>query len=137
MEDSQRKLSVEIAIQPKTYDIDIADHVNNIVYVQWMEDLRFAWLEAYYPLKPLMEKDIAPVILETKIRYHRAIELFDEVKGMIWVSGMKGVRSTLEFEFTANGQVAATGTQLAAWIDIPSGKPVRLPEGLKALWGRE
>ena len=36
MSDHKTELEIEI----KTYDIDVAGRVNNIVYVRWIEDLR-------------------------------------------------------------------------------------------------
>ncbi len=135
MADKQkRRLEVVVPITPKTYDIDIADHVNNIVIVRWMEDLRFAWLAEYFPLEPLLEQKTAPVILETTVRYKNAIRLFDPVEGRIWVADMKGIRATLAFEFSVNGTTAVEAEQLTAWIQVPEGKPVRVPEGLRVLW---
>lgn len=33
-------LFIEVPLFVNTYDIDVAGHVNNIVYVRWLEDMR-------------------------------------------------------------------------------------------------
>jgi acyl-CoA thioester hydrolase len=37
---SKRCLEIEMPIRVRTYDIDSAGHVSNIVYLRWMEDMR-------------------------------------------------------------------------------------------------
>ena len=68
-------LFVELTFTVKTYDIDFAGHVSNIVYIRWLEDLRFALLEEYYPLADSMESGVAPVLTRTEIDYTSAIRL--------------------------------------------------------------
>ncbi|MBT4500790.1 MAG: hypothetical protein HOC74_23880 [Gemmatimonadetes bacterium] len=46
-----RTLEIEIELLVRTYDIDFAGVVSNIVYLRWLEDLRLAALEACYPLE--------------------------------------------------------------------------------------
>jgi acyl-CoA thioester hydrolase len=41
---------VERALPIRTYDIDFAGIVSNIVYVRWLEDLRLAMMEEAYPI---------------------------------------------------------------------------------------
>jgi acyl-CoA thioester hydrolase len=41
---------VEIPLPVRTYDIDFAGIVNNIVYIRWLEDLRLEMLARYFPL---------------------------------------------------------------------------------------
>ncbi len=41
---------VERDLPIRTYDIDFAGIVGNIVYVRWLEDLRLAMMEEAYPI---------------------------------------------------------------------------------------
>jgi len=120
-----------------TYDIDIEDHVNNIVYVRWLEDLRMTWLDRYFPMKLMLDKGFAPALLETNIRYLRAIHLFEKVTGLVWVGKVGPVRSRLEFEFVVDGQTAAEAYQNLVWIAVKTGKPTRTPKKLLRLWKTE
>ncbi len=51
----QRPLEVELVLPVKTYDIDFAGIVSNIVYIRWLEDLRLEILDAYLPLQKMLE----------------------------------------------------------------------------------
>jgi len=44
----KRPLLVPLPLKAQTYDIDFAFHVNNQVYVRWLEDLRMEVLRGYY-----------------------------------------------------------------------------------------
>jgi acyl-CoA thioester hydrolase len=58
----QRPLEVELVLPVKTYDIDFAGIVSNIVYIRWLEDLRLEMLDAYLPLQKMLEDGIAPIL---------------------------------------------------------------------------
>src|SRR5947208_6147204 len=48
---SSRPLEVELLLAVRTYDIDFAGHVSNIVYIRWLEDLRLQFLNEHLPLQ--------------------------------------------------------------------------------------
>lgn len=74
-----RPFLVELPIRIKTYDIDSAKHVNNIVYVRWLEDLRLHFLDTHLTLETLHEQGITPIIVETNIHYRQPIRLGDKM----------------------------------------------------------
>ena len=43
----------------RTYDIDFAGIVSNIVFVRWLEDLRLGLLDQAYPLVEALAEDVA------------------------------------------------------------------------------
>lgn len=124
----RKPLHVEITFQPKTYDIDFAGHVSNIVYIRWLEDLRMLVLDTYLPLKILMERGIAPVVMRTMIDYKRPVKLFDSVAGIMWASEMGNVKGILSAEFIVNGTIVATAEQTGLFVKMESGRPVAFPE---------
>ena len=126
--DDRRPLHVELTFQPKTYDIDFAGHVSNIVYIRWLEDLRMTVLDTYLPLRTLMERGIAPVVMRTSIDYKRPVKLFDSVIGTMWASEMGNVKGILSAEFTVNGNVVAVSEQIGLFVRMDSGRPVAFPE---------
>jgi len=132
MEDrSLEPLYVELTFRPKTYDIDFAGHVSNIVYIRWLEDLRMALLDAYLPLSALMEKGIAPVVIHTSIDYRKAVRIFDTVKGAMWGSNMESVKGILSAEFSVNGTIVASAAQTGVFVRLQGGRPVPFPEELR------
>lgn len=127
-------LFTEIEFEVKTYDIDFAAHVNNQVYIRWLEDLRLALLNRYYPLEPQMRAGIAPLLTRTDIRYRRAIRLFEPVVGRMWVEKLSGVRIYLRAQITVGELVCADVSQEAAFTRLDAGVPTRIPEELRAVF---
>jgi len=119
---------VERAIEIKTYDIDFAGIVGNIVYVRWLEDLRLAMMAEVYPLTQAVADDVAPVLLETRIVYKRPLRLQDQVVGRIWAAGMTGARRHIGAEFRVGGIVHARAEQTGLFIRLSTQKPVLPPK---------
>lgn len=128
---SKMPLCVEIAFQPKTYDIDFAGHVSNIVYIRWLEDLRLSLLDTYLPLSTLMEKGIAPVVMRTTIDYKKPVKLFDRPIGKMWAGEIGNVKGILLAEFSVNGVIVATAEQIGIFVRLESGRPVASPKELR------
>ena len=128
--DSDLPLLTELDFTVKTYDIDFAGHVSNIVYIRWLEDLRFALLERYLPLNRLMEKGMVPLVVETTVRYRRPVNLFETVRGRMWMDSRSRVRVGLRAEFTVAGDVRVEAVQSGAFVDLTTGRPRRVPESL-------
>jgi len=130
---------MEIPIKPfltqlpcpiRTYDIDSARHVSNIVYIRWLEDLRLQMLKEHFPLRPLFDQGITPVITRTEIDYRKALALFDEPVGKIWMTDMGNIKFTLEAEIMIGEEVAASARQEGIFYNINNQRPARIPEEL-------
>ena len=119
---------VERAIEIRTYDIDFAGIVGNIVYVRWLEDLRLAMMAEVYPLAEAVADDVAPVLLETRISYERPLTLRDRLVGRIWAIGMTGVRWRIGAEFRVGDTVHARAEQTGIFIRLSTRKPVPPPK---------
>lgn len=117
-------------IEIKTYDIDHAGIVGNIVYVRWLEDLRLAMMAEVYPLAQAVADDLAPVLLETRISYERPLTLADRVVGRIWAIAMTGVRWRIGAEFRVGEAVHARAEQTGIFIRLSTRKPVPPPKVL-------
>ena len=125
----QRPLEVELVLPVKTYDIDFAGIVSNIVYIRWLEDLRLEILDAYLPLQKMLEDGIAPILLQTQIEYKQPITIFDVPIGRMWMSKMKKLKWTVTAEIVA-GKVATIAEQSGGFINLSSRKPVLIPQQL-------
>jgi acyl-CoA thioester hydrolase len=119
---------VERVIEIRTYDIDFAGIVGNIVYVRWLEDLRLAMMAEVYPLAEAVADDVAPVLLETRISYERPLTLRDRVIGRIWAIAMTGVRWRIGAEFRVGDTVHARAEQTGIFIRLSTRKPVPPPK---------
>ena len=124
---SRLPLFVEMNFQPRTYDIDFAGHVSNIVYIRWLEDLRNLLLDTYLPLSTLMERGVAPVVMRTTIEYKKPVKLFDKPTGRMWMSEMGNVKGILSADFSVNGDIVAEAEQVGLFVKMESGRPVAVP----------
>jgi acyl-CoA thioester hydrolase len=122
---------VEIHLPVRTYDIDFAGVVSNIVYVRWLEDLRLEILSRHFPLDEQLKNGIAPVIVQTKIDYRQPIKISDFPSGKMWIKTMESLRWTVNAEIVVNDKVAALGEQVGIFVDLQNNKPIRMPESLK------
>jgi len=115
------------------FHIDAMGHVNNIVYVQWMEIGRVKLLDAIeMPIDGVIKEGFAPVLIETNIRYKVPLYLGDRVTASIWLSQLRSASAVMSFEFcNQNGEIAAVGTQRGLFIDLTSKKPKRLTEEIR------
>jgi acyl-CoA thioester hydrolase len=111
-----RPLEVELQLPVRTYDIDFAGHVSNIVYIRWLEDLRMQFLNEHLPLREQWANGVVPVLASTHIEYRRPIYLFDQPVGRLWMSRAERVRWTLEAQIVLDGRPAATAVQTGAFV---------------------
>ncbi|MBW4560148.1 MAG: acyl-CoA thioesterase [Mojavia pulchra JT2-VF2] len=126
-----RPLELQLAIPVRTYDIDFAGIVNNIVYIRWLEDLRLKFLNEHLPLDKQIEQGYAPIIASTEIEYKRPVKLIDQVIGRLWLSKLGRLKWTVEAEILANNVIAAVATQKGAFVSLENGRPVAVPEELQ------
>ena len=115
----------------RTYDIDFAGVVSNIVYIRWLEDLRLAMLEEAYPIARALAEDVAPILLETRIAYERPITIHDQVMGRMWVTGMAQVRWHVAAEFAVGDMVHARAEQTGIFIRLSTRRPIAVPAPLR------
>ncbi len=125
-----RPLLVSLPLRVNTYDIDFAGHVNNAVYIRWLEDLRTELLRVYHPLEKLMEAGLAPILHSTQITYHQSIGLFDEPVGRMWCTKIGRATLTMGAEIVVGDDVCATATQRGILLHLGTTKPGRIPQDL-------
>jgi len=118
------QISVKLNFQIKTYDIDIAGHVNNNVYIKWFEDLRTKLFNEYFNLPELLSKNIYPVVVSTEIHYKKFLKLFDKPIGVLCIEYCNHGIITLKSEIRLNGKIAAGGKQKCALFDLNKSKVV-------------
>jgi acyl-CoA thioester hydrolase len=125
----------EQALPIRTYDIDFAGIVSNIVFIRWLEDLRLGLMEQAYPLIRALAEDVAPILLSTQIAYRRPVTIADPLIGRIGVSALSRVRWRLAAEFTVNGAVHAEAEQEGLFIRLSTRKPIAIPEPIRRWHG--
>jgi len=111
-----------------TYHIDFVGHVNNIIYIQWMENARVKLLQAMglSITQIANEDDLLPIITETTIKYKKPYFLDNTVYVEVWASRLLNVSAIFEIRFyNEKNDLCATGQQKVLFIDKGTLKPSR------------
>jgi acyl-CoA thioester hydrolase len=128
------KFSKEIKI--KDEDIDILGHVNNIVYLKWVQDLAISHWEE---LSTDIQKDnLLWVVSKHEIDYKRATYKDDEVIGTTWVGEANKIYFERFTQFHRKKDNKLLSSVLTLWtpIDKQSKKRVRVDEDVYSLFSR-
>ena len=121
----------QIKIVPKTTDFDAIGHVNNVVYLQWVQDAA----EAHWKHISGTHDDQINlwVALRHEIAYKKEIKPQENIAAETWVASMEGVRSermTRIFNSDTN-QTKAEARTFWCLIDAKSKRPKRISEEMK------
>lgn len=119
----------------KTYDIDFAGVVSNLVYLRWLEDLRMAYLSSAMSLEDLVARQLFPTLVHTTINYRAAARFPDHVIGEMRFVEAGATSLTLEATFRSrrSGAVVADARQVGLILDGKTGRPVPVPPELLSL----
>jgi acyl-CoA thioester hydrolase len=107
--------------------IDELGHVNNAVWVQWIQEVALAhW---YSIADPAHQDDYIWVVVRHEIDYLRPAFEGEVLIGRTWVGeAPKGARFDRHMEFVGeDGKVRVRATTQWAIIDKATGRPVRVP----------
>jgi acyl-CoA thioester hydrolase len=115
------KYKASFNIEIKTYEIDAAGHVNNIVYIKWLEDLRCKLFEQILPIDTLLCRDLYPAVISTNITYKKQVKLSDRLAGFIWVENIRHNIMTLKFNFISSGNICAFAEQKCVIMNLEKG----------------
>lgn len=111
-----------------TYHIDFVGHVNNSVYLQWMEIGRTKLLEAVgLPIHKIAKRGFLPVVAHTSITYKMPLYLGDAARLELWLSELRQASAIMNFRFY-NGEdvLAVEAYQKGLFVDRQTKRPRRL-----------
>jgi acyl-CoA thioester hydrolase len=121
----------EMAVSVLPADIDEQNHVNNTVYLRWVQDVATAHWKSLAGAEA--QTAIGWVVLRHEIDYRSPASLEDEILLRTWV----GKASRLKFErFTEihrkiDNRLLAQGRTLWVPIDVRTGKPTRVSSDVR------
>jgi acyl-CoA thioester hydrolase len=111
-------------------DIDPAQHVNNAVYLAYMEDCAVQVAAAHnWPLARMWAEGFAVVARRHQIEYRQPAVLDDELELATWVSNVKRATAIRHFTITrvSDGALLARARTLWVWVDVKTERPIRIP----------
>ena len=119
----------DLNITVKPEHIDVLGHVNNVVYVAWMQDVATAHIEALgVGLEQYLELKHAMVAIEHQVQYRKAAMLGDDIILRTWFYDINALYSFRQYAFfrASDKSVLFTGNTKWACIEIATGRPKRM-----------
>jgi len=111
--------------------IDENGHVNNVAYVQWMQDIA---VEHYSTIGGVEAQgpESTWVVREHKIEYFLPAFAGEQIEIRTWVENIRRVRSLRKYEFArkADGKILVKGETDWVFMDIKTGLPRAVPEAV-------
>jgi acyl-CoA thioester hydrolase len=115
--------------------IDENGHVNNVAYVQWMQDIA---VEHYASIGGIQAQgeDATWVVREHRIEYLLPAFAGEEIEIRTWVENLRRVRSLRLFEFVRklDGKLLVRGETDWVFVDVKSGRPLAIPEAVSRIF---
>ena len=118
---------LKLTVQPE--HIDVLGHVNNVVYVSWMQDVATAHIEQLgLGLKEYIVLKHAMVAVEHHVQYRKAAVEGEEMILRTWVNDINALYSFRQSVFyrPKDKAVLFMGNTQWACIEIATGRPKRM-----------
>ena len=121
-------------IVPKS-SIDENGHVNNVAYVQWMQDIAVEHYSAIGGVE-VQGTEATWVVREHKIEYLLPAFAGEEIEIRTWVENVRRVRSLRKYEFVrkADSKVLVRGETDWVFMDTKTGAPRAVPQRVTAIF---
>lgn len=107
-------------------DIDSLNHVNNVVYLQWINDIS----EKHWNLitNETLEQHYFWMVLRHEIDYVHQAFLGDEITICTWVGEIQGAKSVRNVHIYKGDDVLVKGKSTWCLIDAKTLRPTRIKE---------
>jgi len=119
-----------MAIKVSIDDIDALQHVNNVVYLRYVQDVAQAHWNTIASEE--LKKKYSWVVLRHEIDYKNPAFLGDELIARTWVSLCEGVRSVrnVRLYHSASGKLVADAKTIWCLLDAETMRPKRIEQDI-------
>ena len=124
----------DIEVPPSA--IDENGHVNNVQYVQWMQDAAVQHSNAAGCTQVTLDLGATWVIRSHRIEYLRPAFEKDRLVVLTWVSNFRKVRSLRKYRFfrASDKAILANGETDWVLVDAVEGRPMAIPNHLASVF---
>jgi acyl-CoA thioester hydrolase len=119
-------------IEIRSSDIDDLNHVNNVVYVRWAQEVATKHWLSVAPEE--VQKKYSWVVLRHEVDYKSPAFLKDNIKGITWVADYNGPRSTRIVQFKRDEKTVCEVKTTWCLLDAVQMKPVRIPDEIMTVF---
>jgi acyl-CoA thioester hydrolase len=107
------------------------DHVNNIVYVRWVQEVALAHWFAVAPAEA--QSSMTWVVLRHEIDYLRPARPGDTIRARTWIGEAQAIRYLRHTTIVRDdGTLLARARTLWCPVDLATGRPRRVPPEVRA-----
>ncbi|WP_420322778.1 acyl-CoA thioesterase [Flagellimonas sp.] len=117
-------------------DLDELNHVNNIRYVEWIQDIsKKHWFQA---TDEATRRDLVWVVKNHNIAYHQSAKLGDTIQMQTYIEETKGAISKRVVTIKNNKTNALLVKGITEWclLDATTFKPKRVPAAVQQLFNK-
>lgn len=126
MEQANAFLNYELTVSHQA--IDEFGHVNNTVYLNWLQDAAVAHSTALgYSLADYTRLGCGWVASSHYIRYMRPCYENDQITVKTWIASIKGNHSIRRYLITRQGKTVAYAETVWAFVSFTSKRPCAIP----------
>lgn len=120
----------KLVVEVRSEDLDELNHVNNVVYMRWMEmAAREGSAQAGWPTERYFKEGLgAWVVRKHWIEYLRDCKLGDTVEIYTWVQGFHLSTSMRRYAMKVNGKLCCVAATEWVYIDLKARRASELPE---------
>ena len=118
-------------------DIDVQGHVNNLRYLQWMQDVAVAHSTAQgWPMERYVAEGSGWVVRSHTITYKRPAFLGEVLTACTWIAGFSPRSSPRRYLFwrAADKCVLAEAETIWVFVNLATGRPTKVPDALRNAW---
>jgi acyl-CoA thioester hydrolase len=122
-----------MALRVRQYEVDVLGHVNNAVYLNYLEQVAVEHAESLgFTHERLLELGGLFVVRRHEIDYLGAAAAGDELRVTTWVESFSGARAlrTYEIVHAGSGRRLVAARTVWAWIDAKSFAPRPVPRAI-------
>ncbi len=115
--------------------IDMNNHVNNLVYLGWMQDIAIQHSEAQgWPIDRYLKISGSWVVRSHYIKYSHPGLLGDVISVLTWVSGASQRSSTRKYLFwrKRDRKIIAEAETHWVFVDLKTGRPCLIPQEVRS-----
>jgi len=123
----------EFEIEVTATDVDRNGHVNNVVYIQWMQEAAVAHARESGCTKASEAAGATWVVRTHQIEYLSPLFAGDKVTVLTWPANFQRVRSVRKYKFVRarDGAVIARAETDWVFINAKTGRPQSIPEEVR------
>ena len=125
------QLLIQVPITLRWRDLDAFDHVNNSIFLTYLEEARLVWLSRVDGT--WLDPRNMPVLAAAQVNYRAQLSWPGQIMVELTCARVGNTSLTIAHSIADAadaGKLYSDGNVVLVWIDPTTGKPVPLPEAI-------